>query len=89
LPQNNQAPLAADIVVWGSTNGAAWADKYAEVNHGALPEVDVQHIVFVDGHVEAETEFYRQNLLAIKSNYQYNRFASGAQFILWFWGKGY
>lgn len=85
---NAERPLAADIVRWGSTNGASWAEQYAEVNHGTLPSVDAQNIVFADGHVETEQSFYSTYLINMTNRYQYNRWDSGAQYILWFWGTG-
>ena len=84
----DKRPLAADIVRWGATNNAGWADKYREVNHGELPGVSTQNIVFGDGHIEEEKEYYRSGLNALRNNYQYNRWNSGAQFVLWFWGNG-
>ncbi|MFP4028266.1 MAG: prepilin-type N-terminal cleavage/methylation domain-containing protein [Candidatus Brocadiia bacterium] len=80
-------PLASDIVVWGATDNASWTNKYKECNHGKLPMVDAQNILFADGHVGTEIERYQKPLNQLQ--YQYNRYASWtAQYILWHWGTG-
>ena len=86
--QDSHRPLAADIVRWGSTNNASWAEQFEELNHGELPYVDAQNILFADGHIETEREFYSVALPAMANSYQYNRWASGPQYVLWFWGTG-
>jgi prepilin-type N-terminal cleavage/methylation domain-containing protein len=83
----SEKPLGVDIVRLGRRPWNAWPNKN-EINHGGLPYVDAQNILFADGHVGRETEFYGDRELDEIQPHQYHRWWSGDRLILWFWGTG-
>lgn len=81
-----EKPLAADIVQLGRRPWGAWPNA-DEVNHGLVPYVDAQNILFADGHVANETAYYAGRQLD-ELQHQYNRWWSGDPLMLWYWGQG-